>query len=182
MPFESEAQRRFLWAKHPEIAKRWTREYGSKPAGKKKTKEAQDAMNFPERVVNTMQIAAAALQKAEAEQQEKQATEVKYAQAIPAAVDACVRFSRIDDTPEEREKLAQWLATPQGALEVVMKLAEHEVEQSNATLGQGVDANGRPAASTQKRASAGANGEYLGGRRSSEKPESWRRFEAAIGL
>lgn len=24
-----------MWAKHPEIAKRWTKEYGSKPRGKK---------------------------------------------------------------------------------------------------------------------------------------------------
>lgn len=30
MPFRSEAQRRFLWAKHPDIARRWTDEYGSK--------------------------------------------------------------------------------------------------------------------------------------------------------
>jgi len=27
MPFESEAQRRFMWMKHPEIAKRWSDEY-----------------------------------------------------------------------------------------------------------------------------------------------------------
>lgn len=27
MPFQSEAQRRFLWAKHPDIAKRWSAEY-----------------------------------------------------------------------------------------------------------------------------------------------------------
>jgi hypothetical protein len=26
MPFKSEAQRRFLWAKHPDIAERWTKE------------------------------------------------------------------------------------------------------------------------------------------------------------
>lgn len=26
MPFKSEAQRRFMWAKHPEIAKRWADE------------------------------------------------------------------------------------------------------------------------------------------------------------
>jgi len=30
MPFRSAVQRRYLWAKHPEIAKRWTVEYGSK--------------------------------------------------------------------------------------------------------------------------------------------------------
>ena len=27
MPFRSEAQRRFLWAKHPDIAQRWADEY-----------------------------------------------------------------------------------------------------------------------------------------------------------
>jgi len=30
MPFRSEKQRRFLWAKHPEIAKRWAHEYKTK--------------------------------------------------------------------------------------------------------------------------------------------------------
>ena len=27
MPFKSESQRRFLWLKHPDIAKRWAHEY-----------------------------------------------------------------------------------------------------------------------------------------------------------
>lgn len=31
MPFKSEKQRRFLWAKHPEIAEKWTEEHGSEP-------------------------------------------------------------------------------------------------------------------------------------------------------
>ena len=42
MPFRSEHQRKLLWAKHPEIAKRWTEEYGSKivkSKGKKKVKK-----------------------------------------------------------------------------------------------------------------------------------------------
>lgn len=41
MPFQSEAQRRFLWSKHPEIAKRWSKEYGSGkglPMHKRKSK------------------------------------------------------------------------------------------------------------------------------------------------
>ena len=36
MPFRSEKQRRYLWMKHPKIAKDWTKTYGSKPVGKKK--------------------------------------------------------------------------------------------------------------------------------------------------
>lgn len=31
MPFKSEKQRRYMWAKHPEIARRWAKKYGSKP-------------------------------------------------------------------------------------------------------------------------------------------------------
>jgi hypothetical protein len=31
MPFQSEAQRRFMWSQHPDIAQRWTNEYGSTP-------------------------------------------------------------------------------------------------------------------------------------------------------
>jgi len=30
MPFKSEKQRRYLWAKHPDIAEKWTKEHGSK--------------------------------------------------------------------------------------------------------------------------------------------------------
>ena len=29
MPFKSEAQRKFLYTKHPEIAKRWQKKYGT---------------------------------------------------------------------------------------------------------------------------------------------------------
>lgn len=35
MPFKSEKQRRFMWAKHPEIARRWAHKYGSKPKKRK---------------------------------------------------------------------------------------------------------------------------------------------------
>jgi len=36
MPFRSEKQKRYLYAKHPEIAKRWQKETGGKIAPKKK--------------------------------------------------------------------------------------------------------------------------------------------------
>lgn len=38
MPFRSEKQRKFLWVKHPKIAKEWTEKYGSKIVKKKKKK------------------------------------------------------------------------------------------------------------------------------------------------
>jgi len=42
MPFKSEAQRRYLFKYHPEIAKRWAEEYGTPkhlPYHKKKKKK-----------------------------------------------------------------------------------------------------------------------------------------------
>ena len=30
MPFQSEKQRRFMWAKHPDIAEKWAHEYSRK--------------------------------------------------------------------------------------------------------------------------------------------------------
>ena len=35
MPFRSEQQRRYMYAKHPQIAREWTARYGSKPRPKK---------------------------------------------------------------------------------------------------------------------------------------------------
>lgn len=39
MPFQSEAQRKLMWAKHPAIARRWAKKYGSEPVKKKKSKD-----------------------------------------------------------------------------------------------------------------------------------------------
>lgn len=53
MPFKSEAQRRLMWAKHPEIAKKWAAEYpgqGKLPghvAKKKKPKAAKPKKKKP---------------------------------------------------------------------------------------------------------------------------------------
>lgn len=44
MPFKSIKQRKYLWAKHPEIARKWTKEHGSKIAtstGKRVRRRAQ---------------------------------------------------------------------------------------------------------------------------------------------
>ena len=42
MPFRSEKQREFMWAKHPDIARRWTEKYGPyvRPTKKKKRKKS----------------------------------------------------------------------------------------------------------------------------------------------
>ncbi len=42
MPFRSVKQRKFLWANEPEIAKRWTKKYGSKIKKKNPKSEAAE--------------------------------------------------------------------------------------------------------------------------------------------
>ena len=46
MPFQSEKQRRYLWMHEPEVAKKWTKKYGSKPqtAKPKMSKKAERDM------------------------------------------------------------------------------------------------------------------------------------------
>jgi len=39
MPYKSEKQRKFMHAKHPQIAKKWDRKYGSKAAQGKRSKK-----------------------------------------------------------------------------------------------------------------------------------------------
>lgn len=54
MPFKSQAQRRFMYAKHPKIAKRWSKEYPNqanlpeKVKGKKRSgsKEIKDVIKY----------------------------------------------------------------------------------------------------------------------------------------
>lgn len=38
MPFRSEKQRKYLWAKHPTVARDWTEKYGSKIKNPKRKK------------------------------------------------------------------------------------------------------------------------------------------------
>lgn len=39
MPFRSAKQRRWMWANRPDIAKRWSKKYGSKVGGGKSKKQ-----------------------------------------------------------------------------------------------------------------------------------------------
>ena len=42
MPFKSDAQRRFLYARHPKIARRWTREGGTSKDLPEHVKQVRD--------------------------------------------------------------------------------------------------------------------------------------------
>lgn len=46
MPFRSEKQRRFMWSKHPEIAKRWASEAKGKKGRKARKKKKPDGRAY----------------------------------------------------------------------------------------------------------------------------------------
>lgn len=48
MPFQSDAQRKFLYANHPSIAKRWAKEYGSKVIRKKAVRKLKINAKLPQ--------------------------------------------------------------------------------------------------------------------------------------
>jgi hypothetical protein len=182
MPFKSEAQRRFLWAKHPKMAKRWAHEYpGQKNLPKhvkKKTHtkhsahQGNDTMTLEEQIIDTFQANAAALGQAEAILAEKTASVNRVNQLIPAAVDACVANGRID--ADEKQAMAAALADHSQTIELLINLAGHRnnKEAAATSLGTPVGKNGLPVA--VKKASA-----YTGAR-SSAPSEADYRFEQAI--
>lgn len=47
MPFKSPKQRRYLWSEHPEIAQKWTDEYGSKPQPSKPSPKKRRLTDIP---------------------------------------------------------------------------------------------------------------------------------------
>lgn len=55
MPFKSEKQRKFMWAKHPKIARKWAREEGGNPVPysekkKKEVRKLSKTLRMPDKV------------------------------------------------------------------------------------------------------------------------------------
>lgn len=55
-PFRSEKQRRYLWMAHPEIAKKWTKEHGSKIVPSKKKKKKKKKSNYAALIIRFANI------------------------------------------------------------------------------------------------------------------------------
>jgi hypothetical protein len=137
------------------------------------------APTFEEKVIDAFQLAGAALVKYEKMAEEKKAEDEKVAAAIPTVVEALLRFNRIDAT--DKEACARALANPVEVLNLMKKLAAHRNATEIASLGEQVDGQGNAANGQSKEASVEKRGGYVG-RVTSEKPESWRRFEAGLGM
>jgi len=138
-------------------------------------------MTIPEKVIEHIGVSHAALEKAAADQQALEDTREKVAALIPKAVDAAVSGERIEDTPEQRQKLAEILADPVAALEIFCKVAVHR-NAAEQTLGTPVDGAVK---------TAGANGNGQGydsltnpnvGVRTTMVKQSDQRLFSALGL
>lgn len=102
-------------------------------------------MTLPEKVVDFIGYADAALEKA-AEFQQQVSTKQKAAEAlIPAAVEALVANERIQ--PTEKAKAAEVLKDPVQVLEILTKVASHRNPAELSTLGTPVNGNGTKVAS-----------------------------------
>jgi ribosomal protein S1 len=192
MPFQSEAQRRLLWLKKPDIAKRWAHEYpgqrnlpyhkgDDEPEPEKKSaSEGSRMSNFMETVIDACQASAAAIGRLEEQLSEKLAADKAYSEKVSAVVDACVKSGAVDDVEEEKQALAVKLASPVDALDVLSFLATKQAENTSASLpASQVDQHGRPSV---KRASYDSLTSPYVGRRTTEKSASWERLEAGLGL
>lgn len=126
-----------------------------------------------DKVLETIQISATALDKAEAELNVKRAADVKVAAMIPTVVDALIANERID--PADREKAAAALADPARALEILLKTADVNNTIRPRQLGTAVV--------TEKTAGAydSLNDPYVG-RRTAEPRESDRAFLRGLGI
>jgi hypothetical protein len=181
VPFRSKRQARWMFANRPEMAKRWadhTPDMKELPeqtddgpaATSEPSKEA--SMGVAEKYVEAMQIAAVALQRAETQINEKRAADVRYQNKLASVIEAQIRARMIDDTPHDREKMAEWLSTPDGALEIIEKMAQRELDNATVgAIGQPVDGHGQVPAVKK------AN--YIG-RRSAEAPAYWDKLTQAI--
>jgi hypothetical protein len=86
-----------------------------------------------QKIVDYIGYSDAAMTKAAAVLQERDAQTEKLAQLIPQAVSACVQNERIE--PHQKEALANALRDPVRAMELVIKLAAHKNAAEMSRLG-----------------------------------------------
>lgn len=128
-------------------------------------------MTLNEKVLETIQLSATALDKAEHELGVKRAADAKVAALIPSVVDILIANERID--PADREKAAAALADPARALEILIKTADPNNTIRPRQLGAAVQ---------EKKASYDSLNDPYVGRRTSEEKESDRAYLRGLGI
>lgn len=100
----------------------------------------------PNKILEYVKCSQAGLEAAEGSIQKTAEEKKAYAAGIPATVDALVAFNRIPDTTEARQKMAQLLADPVQALELLKKAANTAIvvgkpSEAPAPMGKAASAN-----------------------------------------
>lgn len=123
-----------------------------------------------QKVIEQIAWSSAALDKAETSLAQKQAMEQKYAELIPAVVDALAKNDRIEE--HEKSAAADMLLDPVKALEILEKVAEHRTSAETGQLGTPTG--------TVKAASYNSLASPFAGVPTSNEKESDRRYREAL--
>ena len=102
---------------------------------------APSGLNLAEKVIEHINVSHHALEKAAAAEDAANVKQAEVAALIPQVVDTMIQHERI--TPNQREKLAEMLADPAKALELMIKVASHRNADELAKLGTGVAGDGQ---------------------------------------
>lgn len=127
------------------------------------------ALTVAQRTIDYVQCTNAALEKAAAVVQAKEATDAKVASLIPNAVQACLANERVAEA--SREKLANALKDHASCVELITKLAAHR-NASELSVGRPVSGDG----------SVKVASDNTPGRREVGLRESDRKLFAGLGL
>lgn len=136
-------------------------------------------LTIPEKVLEHIEVSAAAMQKAAAERDVVRRKQAEVAAIIPQVCDALVQFERIQ--PNQREKLAQHLQDPVRVLQLMIKLAGHRNADELARLGTGVPADGHDKTASSRRQYNSLTSNYVGERHTRVKQSSVLLFQG-LGL
>jgi hypothetical protein len=185
MPFKSKAQMRYMFANHPEIAKRWSKEYKT-PKNlpervKKRTKKAESYleadMTFEEKVVDAINLATSALEKADQMYQEKVSIDKKIREIVPRIVDSMVQCGLVDHT--EKEAADRALRDPVKALKIFERVIAH---RENGNKGNGVASMGKPYSHNGTKKASQTIGNGFRVTKTDADSEADRAFFRALGL
>lgn len=139
-------------------------------------KAALDRLSLPEKVVEHVQVANAAIEKAAAAERARVKQASAISSKIPEVVEALVQGKRIRDNNEERQKIATMLRSPVESLNLLQALASHRNDDE------------RPLGTSVKTASDNGIGRYNSltdprtGHRSRQVKESTKALWRGLGL
>jgi hypothetical protein len=166
MPFKSKAQMRYLFAKHPDIAKRWAKEYGI-PKNlpdkiNKRKREKKSSVRFGEidmslykKVVDLIQVASSITEQASSLYKQKQNLDKVANSLVPQIVVQLKQAGMIDEF--EKDAAERALRNHSQALQILARVLSRTPAAT-----KGSQSLGRPYTEDRSK-TASANGKYSNG-------------------